>query len=284
MVVDGLFAILWFAASIAVTTWVNAGIREGEKKDQEKKLKGCAAFAYGPESKCKLSKVTIAMGVIILYIFDPVGIPSRMIKAGLIVWSSFLFLATCGISIRNLIHFRKHGSLPGSGPRAPDPIEDQTKYAFSSNPHDEFDEDLEDRATRPPRREDDEYALLHTTTEDGTHPGRPLSWGREHAPSPLNDFDSADTSYHGGRNHSQSGRHQPHGDTYKESLPPAGTNLNDSSGSSNGRYHGSGAQQLSRPPRYEVSDPFGDDQALRRDDGRSASGERVEFPPANYHR
>ena len=73
MVVDGLFTILWFAASIAVTTWVNAGIRQGEKKDQDKKLKGCAAFAYGPESKCELSRVTVAMGVIILYIFYPVG-------------------------------------------------------------------------------------------------------------------------------------------------------------------------------------------------------------------
>ena len=198
-------------------------------------------------------------------------------------WYSFLFIATGAISIRNLVYFRKHGSLPGSAPRAPDSIEDQTKHAFSSNPHDEFDEDLEDRATRPPRHEDDEYALLHTTTEDGTHPGRPLSWGREHAPSPINDFDSADTSYHGGGHHSQSGRHPPHGDTYKETLPPAGTNLNDSNGS-NGRYYGSGSQQPSRPPRYEVSDPFGDDMAVRRDDGRSASGGRVGFPPADYHR
>lgn len=68
---DALFTILWFAASIAVTTWVNAGIREGERKDEEKKLKGCAAFAYGPESKCKLSRATVAMGVIIMYILPP---------------------------------------------------------------------------------------------------------------------------------------------------------------------------------------------------------------------
>lgn len=204
-------------------------------------------------------------------------------KPGADLVSSFLFIATSFISIRGLLYFRKHGSLPGSAPRAPDPIEDQTKYAFSSNPHDEFDEDLEDRTTRPQRREDDEYALLHTTTEDGTHPGRPLSWGREHAPSPLNDFESADTTYHGGGSRSQSGRHPPDGDTYKESLPPAGTNLNDTN-SSNGRYHGLRSQQASRPPRYEVNDPFGDDLALGRDNGRSASGGRVDFPPADYHR
>lgn len=284
MVIDTLFTILWFAASIAVATWNNAGIREGEKKDGEKKLKGCAAFAYGPESKCKLSKATVVMGVVILYVLILLDtIPKDEAEAD--VWSRFLFIATSIISIRGLLYFRKHGSLPGSAPRAPDPIEDQTKYAFSSNPHDEFDEDLEERATRPQRREDDEYALLHTTTEDGTHPGRPLSWGREHAPSPVggNDFNSADTSYHGGGHHSQSGRHTPHGDTYKESLPPAGTNLNDSS-SSNGRYYGSSSQQPPRLPRYEVSDPFGDDMAVRRDDGRSPSGGRVDFPPADYHR
>lgn len=64
--VDTLFTILWFAASIAVTTWVNAGVREGEAKDEEKKTKGCAAFAYGPETKCTLSRASVAMGVIIL--------------------------------------------------------------------------------------------------------------------------------------------------------------------------------------------------------------------------
>ena len=199
--------------------------------------------------------------------------------------SSFLFIATGIISLRGLLYFRKHGILPGSAPRAPDPIEDQTKYAFSSNPHDEFDEDVQDRATRPQRREDDEYALLHTTTEDGTHPGRPLSWGREHAPSPLggHDFENADTTYHGGGIRNQPGRFQPHGDSYKEGLPPAGTNLNDSSGS-NGRYHGLGSQLPPRLPRYDVGDPFGDDLALGRDDERSASGERVDFPPADYHR
>ena len=66
VVIDALLAILWFAAVIAVAVWTNAGIHDGEGKDKEKKLKGCKAFAYGSEGKCKLSKVTVGMGVIIL--------------------------------------------------------------------------------------------------------------------------------------------------------------------------------------------------------------------------
>lgn len=63
-----LFTILWFAAFVAVAAWTNSGIRNGEKddKNKEKKLTGCAAFAYGVEGKCKLSKATIGLGVLIL--------------------------------------------------------------------------------------------------------------------------------------------------------------------------------------------------------------------------
>ena len=67
-VVDVLFTILWFAAFVAVATWTNGGIRAGEAENEDKKLRGCAAFAFGPESKCTLSKATIGMGVIILYV------------------------------------------------------------------------------------------------------------------------------------------------------------------------------------------------------------------------
>lgn len=152
--------------------------------------------------------------------------------------------------------------------------DDQTKYAFSANPHDDLDEDLEDHSTaRPPRRrDDDQYALLHTDTEDGTHPGRPLSWGREHSPSApgvgqvLHD---ADTSYHGGRtnNHDRLSRKAPANNPFKEHVPPVRKNVYDAGDAGTA---------------YPSGDPFRDDLALSH--GPNGGGGRVNFPEAEYHR
>lgn len=65
-ILDVLFTILWFAAFIGVAVYTNTGISNGEAKDKDHKLKGCAAFDGGPESKCKLSQATIGMGVVVL--------------------------------------------------------------------------------------------------------------------------------------------------------------------------------------------------------------------------
>lgn len=48
--------------------------------------------------------------------------------------------------------------------------------------HDAHDSDDDDRRTeRGGNQEEDEYALLHSTeTDEGRHPGRPLSWGDDH--------------------------------------------------------------------------------------------------------
>lgn len=59
-IVDLVLTILWFAAFIAVAAWTNGGI----KPDKDKS--GCAAFVHGSESKCKISKATIYIGVLIL--------------------------------------------------------------------------------------------------------------------------------------------------------------------------------------------------------------------------
>lgn len=186
------------------------------------------------------------------------------------------------MSIYGLIHYRKSGSLPGSAPQPSDPIEDQTKYAFSSNPHDELDEDVEDHAVRTQRHEDDEYALLHTNTEDGTHPGRPLSWGREHVPSPFSgeDFDKADTSYRGGRQYNKSAQHDTDGDGDAR-LPPLRTNPYDTNDTNDTSYHG---RESPLPPRRHAEDPFRDDLALSHDHGGFSSESRVNFPHGEYHR
>lgn len=204
---------------------------------------------------------------------------------------SLLFLLTSVISVYNLIEFRKTGVIPGPPMHSSEPVEDdQTKYAFSSNPHDDLDEDIEDQppAVRPHRRDDDEYALLHTDTEDGTHPGRPLSWGRDrsrdrgrdHAASPPSGeqtFDEADTSYHGGASYDARSRIAPEGNPFAEHLPPTRRNLYDTDNATGSSSH---AGQNS-----EAGDPFRDDLALSHAQaGYTRGGERVEFPAAEYHR
>lgn len=68
--IDLLYTIFWFAAFISVATWTNDGIKAGEAKLKEEKKegkKGCAAFGYGSESKCTISRASIWFGVLILY-------------------------------------------------------------------------------------------------------------------------------------------------------------------------------------------------------------------------
>lgn len=175
---------------------------------------------------------------------------------------SLLFIATSFLSIKTAVHFRRTGSLPGhTAPSNRVVDDDQTKYAFSANPHDDVDEDVEDHTTaqpKPTQREDDEHALLHTDTEDGTHPGRPLSWGREHAPTPPGGvvFDATDTSYHGRRIPT------PRANVYATNDPPT---------------YGSDHRQ--------AGDPFRDDVLLSHEQGRyDGGGGRVQFPDAEYNR
>lgn len=91
-----------------------------------------------------------------------------------------------------LVQYRKTGTLPTADAHQAysDPssaIEAQTKDAWSTDTHEidnpfhgDGDDDSDDgaRAARE-RHEEDEYTLLQheTDTEDGLHPGRPLSWG-----------------------------------------------------------------------------------------------------------
>lgn len=176
--------------------------------------------------------------------------------------------------------------IPGPPPPSEPVEDDQTKYAFSSNPHDDLDEDIEDQppAVRPHRRDDDEYALLHTDTEDGTHPGRPLSWGRDRdqdrrasPPSGGQTFDEADTSYHGGATYNAHPQIHPEGNPFAEPLPPTRRNLYDTDNATGSSSHDGQSQQ--------AGDPFRDDLALSHAQaGYTRDGERVKFPDAEYHR
>ena len=62
-------------------------------------------------------------------------------------------------------------------------IKDPTWSTEIDHHNNDSDDDDDDRRTeRGGRQEEDEYALLHSTeTDDGRHPGRPLSWGEDRA-------------------------------------------------------------------------------------------------------
>jgi hypothetical protein len=70
LALDALYTILWFAAFISVAMWSSKGISKGA---EEKKLQSgdgnCTTFAYGPEIKCKLSRATIGLGVVVLCVY-----------------------------------------------------------------------------------------------------------------------------------------------------------------------------------------------------------------------
>lgn len=82
------------------------------------------------------------------------------------------------MSFRNVMHFRRTGTLPDA---CSDPtFAAQSKAAFSSNPAQDFDEEEDDfRSGRPGMASsvrsdrDEDYALLHQSeADDLTHPGR----------------------------------------------------------------------------------------------------------------
>lgn len=163
--VDVLYTIFWFSAFIAIAFWNSKGIRQGAiDKKIDKNSGNCTTFAYGPEGKCKLSRATFGFGVVI--------------------W--ILFVITSCISAYYLVKFRKTGEIPGlkTDPhQAAGGIEAQTKDAWSADTHEiDHPNDVEDetRTERGGNQEEDEYALLHSTdTDEGRHPGRPLSWGED---------------------------------------------------------------------------------------------------------
>ncbi|KAF2474128.1 uncharacterized protein BDR25DRAFT_332308 [Lindgomyces ingoldianus] len=174
---DALYTIFWFAAFISVAMWNSKGIKEGEKDKKINEGDGnCTTFKFGPEAMCKLSRATVGFGIVIFIFFG----------------------LTTAISAYYLIKFRRDGILPFQS-ATPNPRhlggetsgggggKDNTWSSEYEAPGRESDE--EDRHTeRGGNQEEDEYALLHSTeTDEGRHPGRPLSWGDDRynrAPAP----------------------------------------------------------------------------------------------------
>lgn len=149
--IDGLMVVLWFSGWVAVASYVAQGKSEGEsdQKDSKDKKSGCDAFAYGSSSKCTISTATVIFGVIIF----------------------LLFIGTSYFSFRNVIYFRRTGTMPDS---VADPTFDaQTKAAFSSNTAHDFEEEDEFRSGRTGEGpsnfghdRDEDYALLQQSEAD----------------------------------------------------------------------------------------------------------------------
>lgn len=96
LAIDFLFALLWFAATIALGVWQSQGVKQGKKDhadDEDLDDKGdCEIWAYGSSSKCKVTKAGVGFGVVIL----------------------LLWCLTASISVWMVNKYRKTGVVPGS--------------------------------------------------------------------------------------------------------------------------------------------------------------------------
>ncbi|CZT21416.1 uncharacterized protein RCC_07279 [Ramularia collo-cygni] len=186
--IDLLFALLWSAAAIAVAVWNGQGIRKGEKGQDTKTRrdtgalssradavkKGCAAFAFGSESKCTVSKATVGFAVVIF----------------------LLFVATSYISVRAMLEFRKTGvnvTLAPSGDRnrKEELSGEDGKDVWSTNT-DELNAHMADDHVQFGQSEGDREGLLshQQSSDDLAHPGRRTSYHSQLATAPA-----YDTSY-----------------------------------------------------------------------------------------
>ena len=193
LTLDLLFSLLWFAAFIAVAAWQGQGIKAGAKDNKDEGDAGrCTTFAYGSASKCKVSKASVGMGVVVF----------------------LLWAITSGISIMMVIKFRRTGVVPGSAPSVGrrqntfQQHDDASKDPWSTriDEHDGDDmQEVDDERKKYGQQADDDYqGLLNranagspdTQTEHGAHPGRPMSFGsstRTQTPSvhPPTEYDDS---------------------------------------------------------------------------------------------
>ncbi|KAJ6107328.1 hypothetical protein N7523_008651 [Penicillium sp. IBT 18751x] len=176
--VDAIYAIFWFAAWVCLASYVAQGKSIGKSSSSDKDStsssstssskratttttssestttsssgSGCANWAYGNETKCNISTATTIIGVVIF----------------------ILFAITAWMSFRNVMHFRRTGTLPDA---VSDPtFAAQSKAAFNSNPAHDFEEDEDDfrsgragmGAASSRGDQDEDYALLQQSEVD----------------------------------------------------------------------------------------------------------------------
>jgi hypothetical protein len=173
--IDLLYALLWFAAFVAVAVWRGQGLEKGAKDGKDA---SCENFGYGSSTRCETAAASVGFGVIVF----------------------LLFVITSAISIHGVLKYRKTGVMPQPQLKKvnPQPMEDDfNKDAWSSNMQEPDERPSTSQGEIDPRRaygqiptEDDEQNLLHrpslqaedpfqdthSMTEHGMHPGRPMSF------------------------------------------------------------------------------------------------------------
>lgn len=197
--VDALYALFWFSAWVCLASYVAQGKSIGKSSDDDKDSKsnsksnsnskradsdkkGCDNWAYGSASKCNVSTATTIIGVVIF----------------------LLFAVTAWMSFRNVMHFRRTGTLPDA---VSDPtFAAQSKAAFSNNPPHDFEEDEDDfrsgrgggMAASSRGDQDEDYALLQQSEADDM--GRSAMHGAYDPTGPSSSsvlHDYGNTSYTG---------------------------------------------------------------------------------------
>ena len=170
--------------------------------------------------------------------------------------------------------------MPGATPDTR-PIEDQTKYAFSSNPHehDEFNtSDPEVGGTAAAHgyhnphvasaEDEDDYEVLHPQPVDEGE-----DWRHQQHTSELG---SEDTSYHGAN--TGFGLQQQQQDPFRNPSPYRDPSPGPS-------YHQGGSYEHPSTLQAAAGDPFRDDLALSHEHGGySGAGGRVNIPDVNDFR
>lgn len=89
-IVDGLLILLWFSAWVSLASYVVSGKGKGDNEDD--KASGCANFAHGSASKCRISEADIVFCVLLMLCFVGAG------------WFSF----------RVLMEYRRTGIVPNA--------------------------------------------------------------------------------------------------------------------------------------------------------------------------
>jgi hypothetical protein len=239
---DLLFALLWFAGTIALGVWQSQGIKQGEEDHaahdgNADTLSECEMWAYGSVSKCKVTKAAVGFGVVIF----------------------LLWCLTSAISVWMMNKYKKTGVIPGSknggrGAFQPQVDDPASKDAWSTR-IDEPDNDLNG----------------HGNGEDGHDEGR--KYGQ------VSEYDEHDGAYNNGmlRSDSQNsgfdahpGRRSPmNADAH--SIAPSGYE----DGMAPSALSPTGVLS---PTGYGQINPFVNQTTTYNSPGAG----RVNFPPGNY--
>jgi hypothetical protein len=247
---DLLFALLWFAATIALGVWQSQGLKQGQQdhKDDDastSKPSDCELWAWGSVSKCKVTKAAVGFGVVIF----------------------MLWVLTSAISVWMMNKYKKTGIIPGS--------KNGGRGAFQPQIDDPASKDA--WSTRIDEADDNLYGHSHGGSDEHDE-------GRKYGQVP--DYDEHDNGRNNGMLRSDSQNSSGGGGGF-DAHPGRRSPMNADSLSiapSSGYEDGMAPSALSptgvlSPTGYGPINPFASPGAYETGSG---TGGRVKFPAGNY--